>query len=121
MNVKCLDHVNIRTLDVDAAAQFYTDLLGLERRDPPTLYPGENALWMHAEDGRAVLHLRTYACEPGSTGVIDHIAFDCTGKDEVMAKVKDMGLWFAENKGDGWSVIYTRDPQGVTLELYFPD
>ena len=40
MQVEALDHVNIITDRLDLTADFYADLLGLERRDgPPPLTP----------------------------------------------------------------------------------
>lgn len=60
-------------------------------------------------------------CEPGSTSVIDHVALDCSGKADVLERVKALGMEFAERQGEGWSVIYTRDPHGLMLELYFAE
>lgn len=121
MRVNALDHVNIRTRDLAASARFYADLLDLEPRDPTTVYPGEKAKWMYDQGGRAIIHLRTFDCEPGSTGVIDHVALDCSGKADVLERVKALGMEFAKRQGEGWSVIYTRDPHGLMLELYFAE
>ncbi|MEP6868133.1 MAG: VOC family protein, partial [Novosphingobium sp.] len=100
MKVNALDHVNIITADLDGTARFYAELFDLERRDaPPPLTPA-TAQWMHDQAGRAILHLnstdcaRTYEREvmPGPTGSIHHVALNCSGYDDVMARLDARGL-----------------------------
>ncbi|MEO5597254.1 MAG: VOC family protein [Novosphingobium sp.] len=129
MKVNALDHVNIITADLDGTARFYAELFDLERRDaPPPLTPA-TAQWMHDQAGRAILHLnstdcaRTYEREvmPGPTGSIHHVALNCSGYDDVMARLDARGLKHQVNlvSAIGLRQIFTQDPNGVLLELNF--
>ena len=130
MTVNALDHVNIITDKLDETARFYQTLLGLERRDgPPPLTP-QNAQWMFDGAGRAIIHInavdcpRTYdrAVEPGSlTGAIHHVALNCSGYDQVMARIVALGLDCQTNTVEAISLrqIFTADPNNVLLELNF--
>ncbi len=129
MRVNALDHVNIIVADLDATARFYAEMFGLERRDaPPPLTP-RNAQWMYDGAGRAVVHInsldcpRTYDREvgPGPTGAVHHVAFNCNGHEEMLARLKrhDRRYQLNEVRAVGLRQIFTVDPNGVLLELNF--
>jgi len=130
MNVELLDHVNIITDRMDETAQFYADLLGMERRDaPPPLTP-QNATWMFDGENRAIIHINTVDCprsydrevQPGAlTGALHHVALKCQGYDEVKARLDEMGLDYEENLVSAINLrqIFTADPNNVLLELNF--
>ena len=129
MKVNALDHVNIIAGDLDATAQFYTELFDLERRDaPPPLTP-QMAQWIFDGEGRAILHINSIDCprsfprdvEPGPTGSIHHVALNCTGFDELVARLEARGVEFHCNRIDiiGLRQVFTMDPNGVLLELNF--
>jgi catechol 2,3-dioxygenase-like lactoylglutathione lyase family enzyme len=129
MKVNALDHVNIITADLDGTARFYAEVLDLDRRDaPPPLTP-QTAQWMYDDAGRAILHInsldccRTYQREvaPGPTGSIHHVALNCSGYDEVVARLEARGIAFQGNTVEaiGLRQIFTLDPNGVLLELNF--
>jgi len=130
MNVEALDHVNIITDRLDETAEFYSRLLGLERRDaPPPLTP-ENATWMFDAGGRAIIHINSTDCprtfdrevEPGAlTGALHHVALKCTGYEEVKRRLDAMGADYQENLVSAISLrqIFTPDPNNVLLELNF--
>ncbi len=130
MRVNRLDHVNIITDRLDETAAFYAALLGLERRDaPPPLTP-QNAQWMFDENGLAIVHINSVDCprtydrvvEPGAvTGAIHHVALNCTGHDEVLARIAAMGLACQTNHvaAIGLRQVFTTDPNNVLLELNF--
>jgi catechol 2,3-dioxygenase-like lactoylglutathione lyase family enzyme len=129
MKVEALDHVNIIAADLDGTARFYADVFGLERRDgPPPLTPA-TAQWMYDDAGRAIFHInsldcpRTYAREvaPGTTGSIHHVALNCSGHDETIARLDARGLDRQTNlvESIGLRQIFTMDPNGVLLELNF--
>ncbi len=127
MKVNALDHVNIITANLDGSARFYADLLGLERRDGP-MAPHQGQ-WMYDADGRAILHLnsldcpRTYDREvaPGPTGSIHHVALNCSGYDEMIARLDARGMDRQTNivEAIGLRQIFAMDPNGVLLELNF--
>lgn len=130
MQVNALDHVNIITDRLDESARFYAELLDLERRDgPPPLTP-QTAQWMCDAAGRPILHLNSLDCprtferevQPGSlTGAIHHVALNCSGHDEVLARLDRMGAAFQTNTVEsiGLRQIFTADPNRVLLELNF--
>jgi catechol 2,3-dioxygenase-like lactoylglutathione lyase family enzyme len=129
MTVNALDHVNIIAADLDATARFYAELFDLERRNaPPPLTP-QNAQWMYDGAGRAVVHINSTDCPrqydrdvtPGATGAIHHVALNCSGHDEVVARLTARGLDFKPNvvTAIGLRQIFVQDPNGVLLELNF--
>lgn len=130
MNVEALDHVNIITDRLDETADFYANLLGLERRDaPPPLTP-ETATWMFDSENRAIIHINSTDCyraydrdvKPGElTGALHHVALKCTGYEEVLGRLKAMGAEYQENLVSAISLrqIFTPDPNNVLLELNF--
>ncbi len=129
MQVNWLDHVNIIVDDLDVTAQFYADLFGLERRDaPPPLTPA-TAQWMYDRNGKAIFHLnsidapRTFSRDvaPGPTGSIHHVALNCSGHDEMIARLTARAMEHHCNRVEaiGLRQIFTLDPNGVLLELNF--
>ena len=130
MKVEALDHVNIITDRLDETAQFYADLLDLERRDaPPPLTP-QNATWMFDDAGRAIIHINSIDCpraydrevRPGSlTGALHHVALRCEGFDEVKARLDARGSDYRVNLVEAIDLrqIFTADPNNVLLELNF--
>ncbi len=60
--------------------------------------------------------------EPGSlTGAIHHVALNCSGYDEVLARISGAGMEFQINTVEaiGLRQIFTADPNNVLLELNF--
>lgn len=130
MNVEALDHVNIITDRMEQTAEFYSDLLGLERRDaPPPLTP-QNATWMFDAEDRAIIHINTTDCprtydrevpQGALTGALHHVALRCTGYEEVKGRLDAMGADYQENLVSAINLrqIFTADPNNVLLELNF--
>jgi len=129
MKVNALDHINIITADLDATCDFYAELLSLERRDaPPPLTP-QTAQWMYDDGGRPILHINSLDCirtynrdvTTGPTGSIHHVALNCSGYDDVMARLnaRDMDHQVNIIEAIGLRQVFTQDPNGVLLELNF--
>jgi catechol 2,3-dioxygenase-like lactoylglutathione lyase family enzyme len=129
MKVEALDHVNIITGDLDGTAQFYAELLDLDRRDaPPPLTP-TTAQWMFDGDDRAILHINSLDCiraydrevAPGPTGSIHHVALRCQGYEQMIGKLDARGADYQVNLVEAINLrqIFTEDPNGVLLELNF--
>ncbi len=129
MQVNALDHINIITADLDGTASFYAELFGLERRNaPPPLTP-QNAQWMYDREGRAIFHINSLDCprafdrevDAGSTGSIHHVAMNCSGHAEMLARLEARGMAHQLNtiQAIGLRQIFTEDPNGVLLELNF--
>jgi catechol 2,3-dioxygenase-like lactoylglutathione lyase family enzyme len=129
MRVNALDHVNIITSDLEGTARFYTEVIGLRRRNaPPPLTP-DNAQWMYDAADRAIAHINSLDCpraydrevRPGPTGSVHHVALNCTGYDTMLARLRDRGLDHQLNEVPSVRLrqIFTLDPNGVLLELNF--
>jgi catechol 2,3-dioxygenase-like lactoylglutathione lyase family enzyme len=129
MKVNALDHINIITADLPGTARFYAALLDLEIRNaPPPLTP-ENAQWMYDESGRAIIHINSLDCPrtyerdvaEGPTGSIHHVAFNCSGYDDVIARLTARNMEHQCNlvAAIGLRQVFTMDPNGILLELNF--
>jgi catechol 2,3-dioxygenase-like lactoylglutathione lyase family enzyme len=129
VKVNALDHINIITAELSGTARFYAELFDLETRNaPPPLTP-DNAQWMYDDAGRAIIHInsldcpRTYEREvsPGPTGSIHHIALNCSGYDDMIARLvgKEMDYQVNLVAAIGLRQVFTMDPNGVLLELNF--
>ena len=129
MRVNALDHVNIITADLDGTARFYASLFDLERRDAPPPLTAANAQWMYDAAGRAIIHInsldcpRTYPREvsPGPTGALHHVALNCSGYEQVLARLASVGREYQLNlvAAIGLRQVFTLDPNGILLELNF--
>lgn len=130
MTVQALDHVNIITDRLDATADFYAELLDLDRRDaPPPLTP-QNAQWMYDKEERAIIHINSTDCPraydrevtPGKlTGAVHHVALRCENYAAMLARLDARGADYKVNlvEAIGLRQIFTADPNNVLLELNF--
>ena len=132
MPVERMEHFLVLSDDMDETRDFYCDVLGMEVGFRPELeFPG---YWLYLGDV-GCLHIaewETYSAftkrsdipmsrqTPG-TGPIDHIAFNATDFDAMLAKLDTRGLDYKANLLDdiGLRQLFIQDPNGVTLELNF--
>lgn len=129
MKVNALDHFNVIATDIDASARFYADVLGLERRNGPPPFSPAQVQWMHDAAGRAIVHINSMDCpraydrtvSPGPTGAIHHIALNCSGHDEMLARLADRNMTHVSNylSAIGLRQIFIRDPDDIVIELNF--
>src|ERR1044071_350416 len=121
--VQSLDHVNIRTADVDRLPDFYGRILGLTRGPRPA-FPFGGA-WLYCGD-RAVVHLvdareaPPHAHDPMTLG-LSHFAFSATGLDGFLDRLRAAGM--AHQMGQlprrPLKQVNLRDPDGNALHLDF--
>ena len=134
MGIERLDHYSIRTTDVEGTRKFYADVLGFEAGPRPNFpFPG---VWMY-QGGIAVVHvvgidkndtagLQDYLGDRGGesagTGTIDHVAFLGRDIDSMRAHFQKANVPFRERKVPNMDLmqIFVDDPNGVTIELNFP-
>jgi catechol 2,3-dioxygenase-like lactoylglutathione lyase family enzyme len=129
VRVNALDHVNIITADLDGTARFYAEIFGLQRRNAPPPLTAGNAQWMYDHAGRAIVHINSLDCprfyerdvKPGLTGALHHVAFNCAGYDEMIARLNGYALEHEVNVVAAVALrqIFVMDPNGVLLELNF--
>jgi catechol 2,3-dioxygenase-like lactoylglutathione lyase family enzyme len=126
MQVESLDHVNIVVDDLAGAARFYADLLGLEPRAGAS---PQSVQWMYDARGRPIIHLNAREASraydrpmgAGPTGPIHHVAFECSGYEEMVQRLTERALGHQVRLGSaGFRQIFVHDPNGVLLELNFP-
>jgi len=120
MTVRGINHINIRTLDIERSKRFYEDLLDLNYSSQPVAM-GHHSHWLLDADGLPIIHFRLLEAESASTGPIDHVALNCAGLEIVVERLKRMGIDYAISDGlaAGLTQIFVKDPHGVSLELNF--
>jgi catechol 2,3-dioxygenase-like lactoylglutathione lyase family enzyme len=119
-----LNHVTVRTDDLEATRDFYHDVLGLAPGPrPPLTFPG---YWLYCGE-QAVVHLvpRSGAIGAGdgeTTGNFDHVAFTAADFDGMRARFQKLGIRFNEREVPGIRLkqLFVQDPNQVMIELNFP-
>lgn len=135
-----LNHVSIRTTDIEATRRFYVDVLGLQVGPRPDFpFPGH---WLYqgplTEYANAAVHvigidphdasgLQQYLGERGAdalhgSGAVDHVAFFATDLQGMMARLQRLGIVPRERTvpGLGLHQLFLDDPSGIVVELNFP-
>ena len=115
-----LDHVTLRTHDLEGTRAFLEDVLDLRPGYRPAFsFPG---YWLYA-DNEPVVHLI-----PGHGGpvdrageTIDHVGFRLTDHDGMRRKLEGLGVSYSrmELPELGERRLFIRTPTGILLELVF--
>jgi catechol 2,3-dioxygenase-like lactoylglutathione lyase family enzyme len=119
--INFLDHVAVRVKDIKASASWYERVLGLKRYQLPEW--GEFPIFMLSnKTGVALFPANTddKILEANSKNVkIDHFAFNVTGENFEKAKEKyeELGLEYNFQDHHYFHSIYTKDPDGHTVEI----
>ena len=119
--IEFLDHVAIRVADMETSARWYEKVLGLKRYQLPEW--GDFPIFLlSGKSGIALFPANTADVEidPASKNVkIDHFAFHVTRENFQRARVKydDLDLEYHIQDHIYFDSIYTRDPDGHTVEL----
>ncbi|GGG41903.1 diguanylate cyclase [Caldovatus sediminis] len=127
MGLNALNHYTIRPADLERTKNFYVEVLGLEvGYRPPLAFPG---YWLYC-GGQPTVHLIGPRAQdegrpprrPGETGLLDHIAFSCTGLAEIRERLRKNDVRFEERviPRDRQTQLFLHDPDGVAVELNFP-
>jgi catechol 2,3-dioxygenase-like lactoylglutathione lyase family enzyme len=121
MSIHGVDHINIRTPDLERCKRFYCGILGFEEGyRPPFDSPGA---WLYSE-GAPLVHLSVADGEPGAdTGALDHIAFAAKGFEATRARLEQASVRFRtlQVPDNPTRQIFVTDPDGVSVELNFRD
>ena len=135
-----LDHVAIRTDDLEGTKAFFTDVLGLVAGDrPPFDFPG---YWLYGAgqedaqgDTKALVHLvavtpgRSYldghggaGFDDADTGALDHIAFRGDDLEGLIRRLRDHGVEFTERTVPGRAMrqVFVKGPHNLVVEIAFP-
>lgn len=123
-----IDHINIRTDELDRACAFYQRLLQLERTAPPGLDP-EYYAWLRNGDGQPIIHIASPAEEGTNvdpaqgTGSLHHVAFACSDYAIWRERMDAMDLEVEVNDFPAARLrqLFVLDPDGIRLEFNFHD
>ena len=133
MPLNHLQHFLIQTTDLDGTVEWYVKTLGMRLGPAPDFkFP---VRWLYLGD-QDVLHLTTGGADVGDnrkaylgqqseathgSGVVDHVAFHCTGLRQMMAHFESLGLDYNQRQVDdqGLYQLFLLDPNGVKIELNF--
>lgn len=139
MAINRLAHYSIRTTDLEASRQFYTEVLGFRVGfRPPFDFPG---IWLYlGDDEQEYGTVHIIGIDPNNpqglidylgdksldslqgTGSVDHIAFTATNLAEMRRIIAARGLEMRERTVPslGLHQVFLTDPSGVTIELNYP-
>jgi catechol 2,3-dioxygenase-like lactoylglutathione lyase family enzyme len=133
MPLSHIEHFLLQTTDMAATRDWYVEVLGFRVGPSPDfkfpvcwLYLGEQDVVHITEGGAEVSENRKRyvgqesAATQGS-GVIDHIAFRCSGLAQMLEHLTTLGVPFKRRQVDdqGLYQLFLFDPNGVKVELNF--
>lgn len=117
-----LDHVTLRTADLDVTRTFLQDLLGLAVGYRPNFgFPG---YWLYHGDEPIVHLIPGDATSSGRIGeMIDHVAFRLEGYASFRQGLDGKGISYStmDLPDLGERRLFVRTPGGILIELVFRD
>ena len=123
-----LFHVAVKTGNLPATLQFYTEVLGLQEVPRPDFgYPGA---WIGVPlpGGQGIIHvyaggpaLGPSGTAPSGTAAIDHISLTAVGYHDFTRRLAAHGVPYREFIVPGTTLwqLFAYDPSGVQFELTF--
>ena len=136
MPLSHIEHLLLLVDDVDTTADWFVDNIGLERGHTPDFKVPVTWLYIGERDVLHIAHMPNEGKEKRfqdnylggrlsdattGTGIIDHVAFRCTGLPEMIARLESKGAEFLQrqaNDGDLYQLFVT-GPDGMRVELNF--
>ena len=122
MKIGKLDHVNVRTGNLDAMVDWYTSTLGLKTGKRPNFpFPGA---WLYAGN-QAIVHLVSVDGHPGAGSEVDlkleHFALSATGRAEFEARLtaSDQAFRTVDLQDIGIVQYNIWDPDGNHIHVDF--
>ncbi len=119
MALRHLDHVNLRTADLDRLVAFYGEVLGLEPGwRPPFDFPGA---WLYCGE-RPVVHLvGEQRPRAGEDPRLEHFAFAAEGLAEFLGRLRarKVAYWVRVVPGIELRQVNFRDPDGNHIHVDF--
>ena len=126
---RALQHCGLIVADLERSRRFYGGALGLEEVPRPANFTFEGA-WFAVGDDQ--LHLLSETDTTGSAGgpdpgasaavgLANHIALVVDDLDAVLARLDEHGVPLIGGpmpRGDGWTQVFMRDPDGYVVELF---
>ena len=123
MKIDSLNHINIRTMQMEETKDWYCDVLGLEIGFRPPF--DEHGYWLYTGDV-AIVHLsysedgkpRRTVAEAMGEG-LDHIGLFGTGYHDMLARLERLSIKHDKRLVGGGKIaqVFLYDPNGVLVEL----
>ena len=122
MQIGKLDHVNLRTANLEAMTEWYERVLGLKSGPRPGFaFPGA---WLYAGEHAAV-HLVGVDAQPEKSGEpsLEHFAFSATGREAFLARLESEGIDYQTREVPDFGITQVNiwDPDGNHLHVDFTD
>ena len=122
MPVEKLDHVNVRTTQLEVMVDWYTNILGMKRGERPNFpFPGA---WMYMGDDICV-HLVGIDGEPATGSEaelkLEHFAFAATGRAAFEETLESAGERFECSNVPSTNIVQYNvwDPDGNHIHVDF--
>jgi catechol-2,3-dioxygenase len=112
-----LDHVNIRTANLDRLSRFYVEVLGLILSENPD--QARRGHWLGC-GGRPILHLvESDVAAPSPSPQLEHFGLLAMDVDEVLARLASSGVSYNVVRSDDTATlrIHLRDPDDNRLHI----
>lgn len=117
-----LDHVTLRTRDLNATRDFFITVFGLEERPRPRAIQRIPGHWLYAGDA-PIVHLIAAAGQgfDHAPEAWDHVGFRLSGHDAFRAKLRGLGIAYSpmELPELGERRLFFRAPGGPLIEAVF--
>ncbi len=121
MKLGTLDHVNVRTQNLEDMVAWYQRVLGLSQGKRPTFsFPGA---WLYIDD-KPIVHLvgvdRSLPAQQEELR-LEHFAISATGLTEFLARLKKDDLAYTLNKVPSFPIVQVNvwDPDGNHIHIDF--
>lgn len=133
MPLSHLEHFLIQTDDINTTRDWYVNVLGFREGPSPDfkfpviwLYLGGHDIVHLTQGGKNVSenrksYLGQHSDAISGTGVVDHIAFRCTGLRDMMEHLEENQVQFNSRmvSDQGLFQLFLIDPNGVKVELNY--
>lgn len=113
-----LNHVQVRTTDLQVMTRFWTEVIGLERGYRPPF--NSSGAWFYSE-GRPIIHVLEVGDIIGG-GPFDHVAVEGADYRQLIARLRRHGTDYRETTvpGTGDRQVFVSGPDGLKVEMLFP-
>lgn len=114
-----INHVLVRTTDINAMKHFWVDVIGLKVGvRPPFKAPGA---WLYSDD-KPVVHVVHDPYLEAHVGALEHVAFEGADYDSLITSLNEHNVQYAEQDVPltGEHQVFVSGPDGLNVEILFP-